>query len=294
MALLLSEADVKALVPMPRLIDAMESALVAYSSGHVEQPVRSIVDVGKDRNFFGVMPAYIGETEKALGAKLVTFFESNMARGIPTHFATIVLLDPETGLLQAVLDGRYLTEARTAAVSAISAKWLARSDASRLAIIGSGVQARSHLEALGHVRKFDHIAAWSPNRANLTRFCDETGVHSADSAEQAVSDADVVVTATAAREPIVFNRWIRRGTHVIAVGACRPTHRELEGALVARARFFVDSRQASTPRSRRALAFELQRRGVDRDLVAETVAPLSDLDGAYNAARRRLIAQRRL
>ncbi len=239
MALLLTERQVRTLLPMADLIDAMEGALTAYSSGAVEQPVRTVVDVGADRNFFGVMPACAGSS---LGAKLVTFFVSNTARGIPTHFATIVLLDPETGQLEAILDGRYLTEARTSAVSAVSARWLARPDSKRLAVIGSGVQAHSHVEALRHVFRFDKVTAWSPTQAKLEHFCEANGAIAAASVEQAVHDADIVAVVSAAREPIVMDAWIRPGTHVIAVGACRASHRELDGKLVARARVVVDSR----------------------------------------------------
>lgn len=242
MALLLNEQQVRALLPMQDLIDAMEQALKAYSSGAVAQPVRTVVDVGPDKNYFGLMPAYASAPGEALGAKLVTFFLSNGERGIPTHFATIVLLDPETGKLQAVLDGRYLTEARTAAVSAVSAKWLARPESKRLAIIGSGVQAHSHFEALSHLFAFERVTAWSPTRAKLEQFCAATGAVPSNSIEEAVSDADIVAAVTAAREPIILNEWIRPGTHIIAVGACRPNHRELDGRLVARARVVVDSR----------------------------------------------------
>jgi alanine dehydrogenase len=242
MALLLNEQQVRALLPMKDLIDAMEQALTTYSSGQVQQPVRTVVDVGRDQNFFGLMPAYVASGGEALGAKLVTFFVSNSKRGIPTHFATIMLLDPQTGQLVAVLDGRYLTEARTAAVSAVSARWLARKDSKRLAIIGSGVQAHSHFEALKLVYPFEHVTAWSPTRSKLENFCESTGAVPAESIEQAVRDADVVAVVTAAREPIVMDEWIRPGTHLMAVGACRPTHRELDGRLIARARVVVDSR----------------------------------------------------
>jgi ornithine cyclodeaminase/alanine dehydrogenase-like protein (mu-crystallin family) len=188
------------------------------------------------------MPAYVSGENQSLGAKLVTFFITNTQRAIPTHFATIVLLDPETGKLEAVMDGRYLTEARTAAVSAVSARWLARPNSKRLAIIGSGVQARSHHDALGRVFAFERVTAWSPTEAKLEEFCAATGSTATASIEEAVADADVVALVTAAREPVIQDEWIRPGTHLIAVGACRPTHRELPSALMARARIMVDSR----------------------------------------------------
>ena len=166
---LLTEADVRAVLTMDDLIEAMTSALGRFSAGDVVQPVRTVIPVGDDKAFFGVMPAY-ARNPAALGAKLVTVFAANAGRGLPTHLATIALLDPETGAMLALLDGRYITEARTAAVSAVSSRLLARTQASSLAIIGSGVQARSHLEALARVHRLRHVAVWSPNRERRERF----------------------------------------------------------------------------------------------------------------------------
>jgi alanine dehydrogenase len=244
MPLLLSEAEVKSLLPMGELIGTMESALAAFSRGEVDQPVRSVVQIGEEKNYFGTMPAYM-PSGPAVGAKLVTVFNGNLAKGLTSHMATILLLDPETGALLALMDGRFITEARTAAVSAVSMKYLAREDAKTLAIIGSGVQAHSHIEALSHIRKFDEIRVYSPTRANLERFCEHTGTRACASVEEACTDADVVVTVTAAREMVVRNAWIRDGAHIVSVGACRPTHRELEGSLVARCSVYVDSRAAA-------------------------------------------------
>jgi ornithine cyclodeaminase/alanine dehydrogenase-like protein (mu-crystallin family) len=254
MALLLTEPDVRALVTMPDLIDAMEDALARFSAGSVVQPVRTVLEIGEHKSFFGLMPAYIAATP-ALGAKLVTVFESNIAKGLTSHLATIILLDPETGALAAIVDGRYITEARTAAVSAVSVKKLAREDAQVLAILGSGVQARSHLDALSHVRKFREVRAWSPTRANLDAFANETGVIASDSAEAAVQGADVIVLATAAREPALLADWVAPGAHVVSIGACRPTQREIDPALIARARLFVDSRAAALKESGDVIPF---------------------------------------
>jgi alanine dehydrogenase len=244
MPLLLSEADVRSLVTMPDLIASMETALAAFSAGSVVQPVRTVLDLADRHAFFGVMPAYVPSVP-AMGAKLVTVYHSNLERGLPSHLATILLFDPETGALDAILDGRYITEARTAAVSAVSAKKLAREDASTLAIIGSGVQARSHLEALKCVRDFKEIRAWSPTRSNLDNFARETGVIAASSAEEAARGADVIALTTASPTPVIEDAWVKPGAHVIAVGACRPTQREMDSALVARSRLFVDSRTAA-------------------------------------------------
>lgn len=239
MPLLLKESEVHHLLPMDELIGVMEQALMAFASGAVDQPVRSVVQIGAEKNYFGTMPAGL---PTAVGAKLVTVFPGNLAKGLTSHLATILLLDPETGALLALLDGRYITEARTAAVSAVSTKLLAREDAKTLAILGSGVQARSHVEALRLVRSFDTIRAYSPNRENLEKFCADMNVTPAASAEDAVRGADVVAAVSAAKEPVIASDWIAPGTHLIGVGACRPTHREFPAALMARCSIYVDSR----------------------------------------------------
>jgi ornithine cyclodeaminase/alanine dehydrogenase-like protein (mu-crystallin family) len=262
MALLLTESDVRALVAMPELIHAMEEALAAFSAGTVVQPVRTVLQVGEQKAFFGLMPCYV-PSANALGAKLVTVYESNTSRGLPTHLATIVMLDPETGALEAIVDGRYITEARTAAVSAVSVKKLAREDAAVLAILGSGVQARSHFEALSHVRKFREVRAWSPTRMNLDAFAAVTGAVASESAEAAVRGADVIVIAAASHTPILFSEWVAAGAHVVSVGATLPTHREMEPALVARSRLFVDSRAAALKESGDVMPFG------DAHIVAE-------------------------
>jgi len=248
MPILLTESDVRAVLTMPDLIGAMDGALTAFSAGQVVQPVRSVLDLADRHAFFGLMPAYLAATP-ALGAKLVSVYHSNLDRGLPSHLATIVLFDPATGALEAILDGRYITEARTAAVSAVSAKKLAREDSAILAILGSGVQAGSHVEALRHVRSFREIRAWSPTRANLEKFATECGARAMESAEAAVRGADVIVLATASSTPAIDNLWVDDGAHVISVGACRPTQREMDPALVTRSRLFVDSRAAAVKES---------------------------------------------
>jgi alanine dehydrogenase len=244
----LSEEEVRAKLPMRELIELMAATLAGFSSGKVEQPVRSVIEVGPHA-FFASMPSFI-KTIPALGAKLVTVFGSNAGKGLPTHLATILLLDPTTGALLAVMDGRYITEARTAAVSAVSTRYLAREDASVLALIGTGVQARSHLDALPLVRNFNEIRCWSPTRANQERFVAEhPNVHLAETAREAVHGADVVALVTSSTEPVVQNGWVKPGAHVISVGACRPSQREIDPRLLARARLIVDSRVAALKES---------------------------------------------
>jgi ornithine cyclodeaminase/alanine dehydrogenase-like protein (mu-crystallin family) len=238
------EQAVRVRLRMPDLIEAMERALVEFSAGRVQQPVRTVLQFGAERSVFGLMPSYVPSLP-ALGAKLVTVCAGNTGRGLGTHQALIVMLDPATGVPEAILDGRYITEVRTAAVSALSARLLARGDAKVLGILGSGVQARSHLEALRLVRDFHEVRAWSPTADRLRLFAAETGARAMESAEAAVRGADVVVTVTASPTPVVQDEWVGEGAHVIAVGSCLPSRRELDPALVARARLIVDSRQAA-------------------------------------------------
>ena len=258
---LLTETDVKAVLTMDDLIETMSAALRAYSTGGVTQPIRTVIPMEGDHAFFGLMPALVRASTNAqpgLGAKLVTVVGSNDARGLPSHLASILLLDPETGALQALLDGRFITEARTAAVSAVSSRLLARKTAKSLAIIGSGVQARSHLEALSRVHTLRQVTVWSPNKLHRDAFVEEAktsmgsdpgltppSISAVDHAGEAVVGADIIVLVTSSPVPVLEDGWVKPGAHVISVGACRPNQREMDPALVARARLFVDSRGAA-------------------------------------------------
>lgn len=250
MPVLLSEKDVRAVLSMDDLIVAMEGALDQFSAGGVRQPLRSIMDVGDGQAFYGVMPAFITQPP-ALGTKLVSVYHTNAAHGLPSHLATIVLLDPETGALQAIMDGRYITEARTAAVSAASAKHLATRDARVLAVLGSGVQARSHIDALTRVRPIAEIRVWGRNPERVRMLLRElndapphghTRLEVAASPDAAAEGADIIALVTASREPVLSRAAVADGAHICAVGACRPDQREMDTALVRDARIFVDSR----------------------------------------------------
>ncbi len=238
----LDESAIGGLLRMQDVIPAMERALADFSSGKVVQPVRTMLPVAEHQGFLGLMPAYTGS---ALGTKLVCLYPHNS--GVPTHHATILLFKPETGEPLAIMDGRLITEVRTAAVSAVATEHLARPDASVLAIIGSGVQARSHLEALRLVREFGEVRVWSPRRA--AAFAREHGVLAAASAEEAVRGADVVVTATTSPTPVLSGEWLSPGAHVNAVGAPRPDWRELDDEVLRRSRIYVDSREAAVEES---------------------------------------------
>jgi ornithine cyclodeaminase/alanine dehydrogenase-like protein (mu-crystallin family) len=250
--MLLDESAVRRLLSMDDVIPAMEQALAVFSSGTVVQPVRTVLPVSEHHGFLGLMPAYTGE---ALGAKLVTFYPQNTA--VPTHHAVIQLFRPETGEPLVTMDGRLITEVRTAAVSAVATKYLARTEASVLAILGAGVQARSHLEALQLVRTFREMRVWSPYRAEA--FAEEFGIHAASSAEEAVRGADVIVTATTSQTPVLSGTWLSPGAHINAVGASRPDWRELDDEVLRRARIYVDSREAAGKESGDIIAAGMQR-----------------------------------
>jgi alanine dehydrogenase len=250
----LEESAVGRLLRMEEVIPAMEKALADFSSGTVVQPVRTMLPVAEHQGFLGLMPAYTGS---ALGAKLVAFYPRNTS--VPTHHATILLFEPETGEPLVTMDGKLITEVRTAAVSAVATDHLARAAASVLAIIGSGVQARSHLEALRLVREFREVRVWSPRRA--AAFAEEHGVDAAASAEEAVRGADVVVTATTSPTPVLSGEWLSPGAHINAVGAPRPDWRELDDEVLRRAKVYVDSREAAMKESGDVIAA--------REVVAE-------------------------
>ncbi|PYK45790.1 MAG: ornithine cyclodeaminase [Verrucomicrobia bacterium] len=237
----LDEDEIRRLLPMEDLIPAMADALRELSAGAVLQPLRTVLPVSEHGGFLGVMPA----CGRALGAKLVTFYPQN--KDIHTHHAMILLFRPETGEPLAVMDGRLITEMRTAAVSAVATRLLARADPKVLTILGSGVQARSHLEALRLVREFTEVRVWSPR--NAESFAREFRVLAATSPEEAARGADVIVVATAATTPVLRGEWLAPGAHINAVGATRPNWRELDDEVLRRATIYVESREAALKES---------------------------------------------
>src|SRR5260221_4357334 len=301
---LLTEADVKSVLTMDDLIETMSSALLRFSTGRVVQPVRPTIPIADD-SFFATMPAYVRASGSdpgltletggaALGAKLVTVFGANGLKGLHSHLASIVLLDPETGAFLALLDGRYITEARTAAVSAVASRLLARKNDQSVAIIGTGVQARSHLDALARVHRLRQVTVWSPNKLHREAFVEEVEsatkpasgsdpgltLNAVAHAGEAVVGADIIVLVTSSPTPVLENGWVKPGAHVISVGACRPSQREMDPELVARARLFVDSRAAALVESGDVvLGIQEQRFGADHivaelgDLLANPGAP---------------------
>ncbi len=237
----LSDAEIGPVLAYETLIPAMERALIAFSAGGVMQPVRTMITVEPNQRYLGLMPAAMPE---GMGAKLVCFYPRNASAGMPTHQATIVLFATDTGQPLACLDGRRITEMRTAAVSAAVTRHLAPAGARVLALLGSGVQAQAHLEALSHVCRFEEVRVWSRNAGHARQFAAQHGA-SAMEAEAAVRGADVVVTVTSSQQPVLRGEWLKPGAHVNAVGACLPTWRELDDAAMRGSTLIVDSREAA-------------------------------------------------
>ena len=247
---LLAEDDVRRALDGVDLVALMEDALRAFSARQVVQPIRTVLFVGPERSVLGLMPAHL-PSRAALGAKLVTVFNGNHARGLPSHFATILLLDDQTGELLSIMDGSRITETRTAAVSAVAIRHLAAGPVRRLGVFGCGVQARSHVRAIAAAgAALEDVAIWSPIDdpiACAAQLREETGrpCTAVEDGEAAAGGADVIVLATSSPEPVIDRRWVSPGALVISVGACRPDHREMDPDLVAASRLFVDSRDAA-------------------------------------------------
>ena len=236
----LDEDQIRAVLSYDDLIPAIRQALIEFSAGRVVQPLRSVMKVASHGGWFAVMPAVY---DGVMGAKLVTFYPGNAERQKHTHMAMIQLFRSDTGEPIAVMDGRLITEMRTAAVSALAVDCLARKEVKVLGILGSGVQARSHVKALGRVRKFEEIRVWSRTEENARRFAEEVGAR-VSSAEEAVRGADVVLALTSSPVPVLQGQWLKKDAVVCAVGAVTPDRRELDDEAM-RGAVVVESREAA-------------------------------------------------
>jgi ornithine cyclodeaminase/alanine dehydrogenase-like protein (mu-crystallin family) len=267
--LIVSGADVRRALPMSECIEAVARAMRALSNGGADVPLRTVMQVPGGRNFFGVMPGYLADP-RGLGAKIITVYPDNAKRGLPSHLGLVVLFDSEIGFPLAVMDAAEVTAIRTAAASAVATRALARNDASHLAILGSGEQAVTHLEAISKVRTLRSVRVWGRSTEKAERFAEEQGprlslrVEVSKTAEDAVKGADIICTVTASHEPVLNGAWLARGAHVNLVGASRLNAREADDDVVARSRFFVDSRTSA-----RAEAGELKH-AMDAGLVSES------------------------
>jgi len=228
--LLLDDATVRRHLSLDALLPAIEQALIDLSAGRVVQPLRTVLELSSPGSLLFVKPALAGN---ALATKLITQVPDNAARGLPTMIATVLLLDPLTGSPLAVIDATWLTELRTAAVSAVATRALRDQRPKRVAILGSGALARSHALALRAVVPVREIRVWSPTRANAERCAADIDGSASPDAERAVRDADIVVTVTNASTPVLMGRWLKPGALVHAVGAPRPGWRELDDEAMA-------------------------------------------------------------
>ncbi len=229
---------------MRECIAVMEDALAALARGEVVNPLRHLVRAGDSASILGLMPAWRGGKVPMYGLKEVCVFPANPSRGLDTHLGAVLLHSGETGELLAMVNAAAVTAIRTAAVSAVATRLLARSDAAVLAILGSGAQARSHLEAIPLVRNIREVRIYSRNRERAAQL--GTAVASA---EEAVRGAEIIVTATSSREPVVQREWVSPGAHINAVGSSIAAARELDSATVAAASLFVDRRESTVNES---------------------------------------------
>jgi len=249
--LILPAAEVHRLLSIERCIDVMQAALVSVSEGRAFQPLRSLVRAPGEKGFLGLMPAHHRGNEIGYGLKAVAVFPDNPARGLDSHLGAVLLYDVETGALRAVMDASAITEIRTAAVSAVATRALARKDAADVAIIGSGIQARAHLHAMAAVRKIRRarIFSTSPESAremvSRSRELPIGEISVAPSAELAVRDAGIIVTATSSATPVLEREWISAGAHLNVIGSSVRTKREIDGRTLAAARLFVDRTESA-------------------------------------------------
>jgi len=247
--LVLSEKQVQGLIDLDELIAVLEQAHIQYSTGKAVMPVRLVVPLPQIRGRITSMPGYLNE-DKTLGMKVVTYFQDNPKQNLPAILATIMLFSAETGKMIAVMDGGYITAIRTACASALATQALANPGEAKLGILGAGVQARAHIQALARVRELKQIKIFSPSGASaagIKRDMEKTlavTIEIAESAEAVVRDSDLLVTVTTAKEPIVKLEWLKPGVHINAVGSHRPDLREIDGATLAQATVVVDSHEA--------------------------------------------------
>lgn len=270
--------DIRRLLPMAQCIDLMERAFSALGRGQVLQPLRTVIHRPDGVGSLYVMPAYAVEPP-ALAVKLISVFHGNHAHDLPSHQGIVVVFDPDTGAPAALLDAAALTAIRTAAVSALATRLLARPDARELCLLGSGVQAMTHIEAMRLVRPLEHVRVWSPDPAHRTAFAKRASarhglpVSAVDSPDAAVRGADIVCTLTAARDFVLRGEWLAPGTHVNAVGASTPSTREVDTDTIRRARVVVDSRTAALSEAG-DLLIPLAEGAIDENAIAGELAEL--------------------
>ena len=248
--LVLNQEEVRALLPMDACIDLVAQALEALARGAGTNPLRRGMLLPERAGVLGLMPGHLADPE-ALGVKVITVVPANRKTGLDTHQGVVLLLDPASGVPRAILDGSEITALRTAAASGLATRLLAPDSAGDLALLGSSVQARTHLAAMRAVRDLRRVRVFSPDAGRREAFClAESQRHGIEvepcaSAQEAVAGADLVCTVTGSPTPVLEGAWLAPGAHINAAGACAPKERELDDEAVLRARVFVDSREAA-------------------------------------------------
>jgi ornithine cyclodeaminase len=248
---IINHAEVEELLPMNECIEVMEKAFIALARGDVEQPLRTIFRPGTVKGVMAMMPAYRGGDAPLFGLKAICVFPGNAAIGKDAHQGAVVLFDGTTGELIAIVNASAITAIRTAAVSGLATRVLANQTAATLAIIGAGVQARSHLSAIACVRKLQHVRVVARCYEHARQFADEMKsevtcrIEAFDNVEAAVRDAEIIVTATTSRDPVVRREWIAAGAHINAIGTFSPKARELDTATMVSSSLFVDRRESA-------------------------------------------------
>jgi ornithine cyclodeaminase len=247
--LVLAEKQVQSLIDHDELNAALEQAHIQYSTGKAIMPVRGVVPLPQIQGRIPRMPGDLHE-DKSLGMEVVTYFQDNPKQNLPAILATIMLFSSDTGKMIAAMDGGYITAIRTACASALATRTLANANTPVLGILGAGVQARAHIQALTRVRKLSRIKLYSPSGTSARRIKEDLerpcglAIEVVDSAQAAVRDSDLLVTVTTAKDPIVQAEWLKPGVHINAVGSHRPDLREIDGATMKRAKVVVDSHDA--------------------------------------------------
>jgi ornithine cyclodeaminase/alanine dehydrogenase-like protein (mu-crystallin family) len=242
--IVLSEHEVRELLDMDSCIEATAEVLASLARGELHNPLRSIMRPPGAETLLGLMPAYRGGSSPAYALKEIVIVPTNPSRGLDTHMGGVLLHDGETGALNAIMNASPITEIRTAAVSAVATRALARPDAERVAILGAGAQARGHVHAMRAVLDDPEIRVWARRLEAAEELAGEVGATVSPSVDAALFGAEVVCTTTGAAEPIVEKRWLARGAHVNAVGSCFPNTRELDTETVASSSFFTDRRES--------------------------------------------------
>ncbi len=248
--LVVSQAEVPALLPMHECMDVMAAALVALARGEALTPLRSIMWLPERVGALGTMPAYAGD-RAVMGLKVISVFPGNHGTEFDSHQGAVMLFETKNGRPLAIVDATSITAIRTAAVSGVATRLLAREDAADLAILGSGTQARVHLEAMRLARTIRRVRVWSRNPEHAAAFARREdqrrgiAIHPMPTAFQAVEGADLICTTTSAAEPVLLGEWVAPGAHINAVGSSVPFARELDTAAVVRSRLFVDRREST-------------------------------------------------